>query len=195
MNQMTFFMYIVAVYCMLVGYNGFPANRLLYPRQWAEEQAMHLKAKRFEVADISGLVEELMDMAKNPASAVKNQLVRLLIHLLKHMCNPHHLTSSWNRTIDDARYEIELHLDDQPLLNSTHQGLNSLDEALNWAWNQVIRRRDGQLAYAVYRASSKTIQVKKIPDECPWTVEEVLNEDFFPNLDDYAEILCGPIKN
>ena len=47
-------MYIVAVYCML-DIMVFPVNRLLDPRQWAQEQATHLKAKQFEIADISGL--------------------------------------------------------------------------------------------------------------------------------------------
>ena len=151
-------MYIVAVYCMPVGNNGFPIDRLCHPRQWAEQQARLLRAKHFEAADISGIVEELLDTAENPAGAVKSQLLRLLIHLLKYMLDPNHSASSWNRTIIDAQFEIEYHLENKPSLSSTHQGQNSLDEALNDVWTFIIRHRNSKWPTVMVHSICRTFK-------------------------------------
>ena len=73
----------------------------------AEKQVIYLSVNQFEVADVSNIVEELLDMAKNLVGSVKSQLLCFPIHLLKCMYNLNHSSSSWNRTIIEARREID----------------------------------------------------------------------------------------
>jgi len=50
---------------------------------WADETAKLLRQHRFEEVDLDALVEEVEGLAKRDHKAMRSQLQRLLIHLLK----------------------------------------------------------------------------------------------------------------
>jgi len=68
---------------------------------WADETAKLLRQHRFEEIDLDALVEEVEGLAKQDRKAMRSQLQRLLIHLLKW----HYLPIDVPRTVPLAHRE------------------------------------------------------------------------------------------
>src|SRR5688572_9464667 len=88
---------------------------------WADETAKLLRQHRFEEIDLDALVEEVEGSAKRDRKAMRRQLQRLLIPLLKWHYLPKDLErtrSHWGTTINHARNEIADDLQDSPSLRS-----------------------------------------------------------------------------
>ena len=63
----------------------------LYERDlclWLEQQAALLREGRFGDLDLANLIEEIEAIARKDKKAVKNNLIVLLTHLLKHQFQP-----------------------------------------------------------------------------------------------------------
>ncbi len=63
----------------------------LYERDfclWTEQQAALLREGRFAELDLAKLIDEIEAMARSDKKAVKDKLVVLLTHLLKHQLQP-----------------------------------------------------------------------------------------------------------
>ncbi len=106
-------------------------------------------------------------MAAAERRALKNQLKRLLLHLLKMRDQPDqlHRHGSWRQSIRDARQQIEDLLADSP---GIFQG--KTDQVLAMAYKRA--RVD---------ASEETkLPLKNFSEQCPWSFDEVIREDFFP---------------
>jgi hypothetical protein len=71
---------------------------------------------------------------------------------------------SWLRSIDNARDEIEQRLRRSPSLRS------KLPQFLAWAYPKARRSA----------ARETRLPRDTFPDTCPWTLEQLLNEDFLP---------------
>jgi len=131
---------------------------------WADEQAALLRAGRLADIDIGHIAEEIEDVGKSEQRALASRMAVLLAHLLKWQFQPQWRGSSWQRTIKEQRRAIAAHLRDTP----------SLKQALanpNW-W-------EGVWADAVTQAIKET-GLDHFPDDCPWTVQQVLTMDFYP---------------
>lgn len=131
---------------------------------WIQEQATLIKRGRFQELDIGHLVEEIEDLSKRQRHAVRSQLIRLLFHLLKWRYQPAHRSESWVRSIQDARTEIELILEDSPSLKTYPA------EVLNSAYQKTLRKDP----------ENPAIESIELPLICPWTIEQVLDVDFWP---------------
>ena len=73
---------------------------------WADETAKLLRQHRFAEIDLDALVEEVEGLAKRDRKAMRSQLQRLLIHLLKWHYLPNDLErthNNWGATINHAR--------------------------------------------------------------------------------------------
>jgi hypothetical protein len=134
---------------------------------WIQEQARALRDGRFTELDLEHLAEEIEDLGKSEGKALEAQMVRLLAHLLKWSYQPEKraLGHSWDDSIRDARNLIELALEDNPGLAPRLGEFfeRSYPRAVRWA------SRDTGLAAAVF------------PKDCPWTWEQVIDPEFFPN--------------
>jgi hypothetical protein len=131
---------------------------------WLVDQADALHARRPSSLDWDALAEELEDMAAADKREVRKRLRNLLFHLLKWQYQFARRTSSWRRTINNERDEIDDLLKYSPSL-ITELGL-SFEEMYERA------RRD---ATDVMKGA-----VKAIPDSSPWTLETVRDPDFWP---------------
>jgi len=87
---------------------------------WIEEQVNLLKAKEYKHIDLENLIEEIESMGKSDRRALTSQMIRLLVHLLKFKYQPtmQEDSNSWNRTIREAKSEINLILQDSPSLHN-----------------------------------------------------------------------------
>ncbi len=139
----------------------------LYERDyytWALRQARALKERRIEALDWEHLAEEVEDLGRSEKRAVKSQLVRLLSHLLKWRYQPERRHEGWRVSVENTRDETRDLLADNPGLAPELPGLVSKAYKL--------ARREARANTCLADAS--------FPQLCPWTVEQVLAEDFWP---------------
>jgi Domain of unknown function DUF29 len=143
-----------------------PASKL-YDRDiyaWATENARLLQERRFDELDLTNLIDEVQDMAKSEQRSIFNHLVNLLMHLLKWEYQPAIQSKSWQMSIVNARLAIRRLVRESPSLHATPE-------------------RDLQEAYedAKRFASQETgLAPKAFPVECPFTIGQVLDEDWLP---------------
>ncbi len=83
-------------------------------------------------------VEELIEaLSRSEKRALKSQLVRLMLHIIKWQSQPERRSRSWAASIQDARDEIADIQDETPSLN------NAVIESL-WEKAFVMAKRDAQ---------------------------------------------------
>lgn len=134
---------------------------------WSLEQASLLRAHKFDQIDLEHIIEEIEDMSKSERRALQSFLETLLMHMLKWQFQPVYQGRSWKFTIIEQRKRIKSHLEENPGLKS------KLPELIEKAYG-----------YAVTGAVRETgLAVKVFPQECPWSYEQFMNEDFWPDAD------------
>jgi hypothetical protein len=139
---------------------------------WTQEQAALLEARQFEALDIPNLVEEITSLGKSEQRELVHRLEPLLEHLVKLTIAtarlPHDLQRAgrlWRMTVKTQRVKVAQVLRDNPSLRPTVP--------------QAIAD-----AYAVARleaAAALEIDEDTVPETCPWTPKQVLDEDFWPD--------------
>jgi hypothetical protein len=131
---------------------------------WAITQRELLRQRRFQELDVEYLIDEIEDMGKSERRMIESQLERLLHHLLKWQYQPEHRIGSWSGSIREARKQISKQIERNPSLQDYPQ--------------QVLAD-----AYEIarIRASAETgLKEELFPENSPYSVEEVLEETFFP---------------
>lgn len=132
---------------------------------WTQQQIKLLKAQAWESLDAQNLIEELEDLGRRSRQELRNCLAVLLGHLLKWQFQPQQRGNSWLATVREQRDQITLLLDENPSLKPY------LPEALTIAYKfgLSLAVRETGLPYETF------------PSECPYTLEEVLDETFLPD--------------
>ena len=142
-------------------------QRSLYERDfclWLEQQSELLRERRFDELDLANLVEEIEAMARRDKKAVKNNLVVLLTHLLKHEFQPEQRSSSWRGSIVEHRQRLRDDFEESPSLRS-HAA-----EVFAPAY-----------ADARERASAETgLPIRGFPRSSSYTLEQTLDPKFRP---------------
>jgi Domain of unknown function DUF29 len=132
---------------------------------WTEEQAQLLREKRWSDLDLENLIEEIGSVGASEKSKIKSGLELLMMHLLKWKYQPGRRTRSWDSTILRQRNELEYLLEGSP----------SLRQFLR---EQFPKRYRG----ARLDAEKETgIAFDLFPDECPFSLEEVMDIKFMPD--------------
>ena len=131
---------------------------------WAMEQAALLRTGQLSALDIEHIAEEIEDVGKSEKRELASRMAVLLAHLLKWVHQPGRRGSSWTRTLKEQRKAIAAALRQTPSLKA------SLSDA-DWL--------AGVWADAVTKAVDET-GLDNFPDDCPWSMAQVLAEDFFP---------------
>jgi Domain of unknown function DUF29 len=143
-------------------------KRSLYERDyysWALHQARALKEHRLEDLDWENLSDEVEGLANTERRELRSRLEVLLEHLLKWQFQANRRSRSWKTTVALQRLKIREHLDENPGLKPY------VAEVLAQAYKaarldvsgRFLRRTDPQP-----------------PDSCPWTFEQVTDEQFWP---------------
>jgi hypothetical protein len=133
---------------------------------WANEQARFIRAGRFDLVDIEHIAEEIEDVGKSEKRELESRMAILFCHLLKWQYQTDRRGSSWKKTITVQRREIVKRLNETPSLKGC---LNSSD------WIESAWADGTQMA-----ANEMNIDFDKLPDYCPWSMDEILNADFLP---------------
>ena len=132
---------------------------------WTQEQAALLKAGRLAELDIDNLLEEVETMGRSEKRELDSRLTVLLLHMLKWQYQPIRRGRSWQLTIEGQRINFSETLYENPSLKP------QLDTILKKAY-----------AKAIIKASQETALDKKtFPGHCPWTLTQILDDNFYPN--------------
>lgn len=133
---------------------------------WAVNTALLLREGRMSEIDIDSLIEEMDDMASSEKRQLVNRLSVLIAHLLKWQFQPAMRGHSWIYTIKEQRLQAKDIYIDNPSLK------NKLSEILVRAYSS-----------AIYKAARDTgFEVKIFPKVCPYTFEQIMDEDFYPEI-------------
>lgn len=152
-------------------------SKQIYDRDllvWIECTIEQLKNREFESLDIEHLIEELVDLGKSEKNALRSNLMVLLGHLLKLKVQhdvPDSMKESWYNSVIEHRQRVLNNLADTPSLHSF------LAEAVEKAYQdgRKLAIKQGKLA----RFGIKIPEEKEYPLICPFSLEQILDEDFY----------------
>jgi Domain of unknown function DUF29 len=136
---------------------------------WLIDQAAALRARDYESLDWDHLAEELEIMAAQERRQMKERLITLQEHLLKLKFEPAEVQrhNSWRNTIEETRERIADIIEDSP---GVFRGER----------DEVLAETYGRARKAAVRSSG--LPLSTFPEECPWTYEQMMDEEFFPGL-------------
>ncbi len=131
---------------------------------WIQETVKLLKEKKFKELDLENLIEELDDLGSEKKHKVESFLQQIIRHLLllqywesEHDRNYRH----WRAEIFSFRTQIN-----ERMTTNFH---NYLSQNLT----------------KIYKKARKYVTEKSglnnLPQQCPYTLEQLLDEDWFPN--------------
>jgi hypothetical protein len=132
---------------------------------WLITNSQLIKEKRFSEIDVENIVEELESMGKSEKRELMSRLAVLLAHLLKWSYQPEQRSNSWKYTIEEQRRAVEEVLEDSPSLKY------QLDQKFNDAYSKAILIAARETGFAK----------AKFPQDCPFTWEQAINDNFWPN--------------
>ncbi|MDF1581792.1 MAG: DUF29 domain-containing protein [Methyloprofundus sp.] len=138
---------------------------------WTQQQVHLLKDDKLDEIDVAALIEALESMGAREKRELLSHLEGLLMHLLKWQYQPERQGKSWEFTIQEQRDRIRDHLSENPSLSNP----DSLAQGLIKAYNYAVRK-------AVYDTGFK---VSHFPKECPYSFEQILDMDYYPNEDNH----------
>lgn len=131
---------------------------------WSAEQAARLRAGKFDRLDLGNVAEEIESLGRSDKTEIQSRLTVILTDLLKWELQPGARSPSWASSIITNRDKIALLIEDSPSLRSYPP--------------QVFER-----AYrnAPRLAETETeLPMIAFPRTCPYDVDDVLNQDFWP---------------
>lgn len=132
---------------------------------WALHTAKLLREKRMNEIDFDNIIEEIEALGRSEKYELMNRLSLIISHLLKWQFQPTLRGHSWVYTIREQRKQVKYHLEDNPSLK------NKLEETLIKAYNLAIDKA----------ARETSLSAKNFPIECPYSLEQIIGEEFYPD--------------
>ncbi len=130
---------------------------------WLEETVKLLKENRLNELDLENLIEELESLARRDKLAMASLLQQIIRHLLLLQYWDDELERNyrhWKSEVTSFRIQIKDHM--------TRNFYNYLNDNL----------------LSIYQKSRKYVIDKSgldtFPEQCPYTLEQLLDEDWFP---------------
>jgi formate dehydrogenase maturation protein FdhE len=131
--------------------------------EWTRWNAELLRSGRASEADLEHIAEEIEDMGKRERRSLLHHSTRLIEHLLKWEYQPER-GASWQRTIVVQRQDIVELLEENPSFRAI------LAKLVEKAYRNAVTI----VAKVIKRSQTE------FPAECPYTIEQLLNQDFLP---------------
>ena len=144
-----------------------PRNAPVYQEDfvaWLEDQAQHARRREIESLDLENIAEELEGMARSDRREIRNRLIVLLVHLLKHRFQPRRRSRGWRATIAEQRQRIASVIDDSPSLQLFPASI--IDRCYADARSQA--------------ALETGLTEAAFPQSCPFSLEQLLDPTWLP---------------
>lgn len=131
---------------------------------WRKQTALLLRQGKLAEIDINHIAEEFDAMGGSLKREFMSRLVILIAHLLKWKFQPQYRGKSWKCTITEQREEIIALVEENPSLKYEIEKkfLHAYKRALNLAVGET------------------KLDEKVFPQTCPFTLDQCLDETFFP---------------
>ena len=138
---------------------------------WLMEQARFVREGRWSAVDRDNLAEEIESLGKSFANELRSRYGTLVMHLLKWQFQPDQRSNSWMGTVRRERIAIAKHLRDNPGLKPRREELlaDSYDVAVQGA------------------VAETNLAPDRFPTTCPYTLDEVMDPEFWPGGADLSE--------
>jgi hypothetical protein len=131
---------------------------------WTQEQARLLRERRWADLDLENLIDEVASVGRSDKREIESRLEVLIAHLLKWKLQPGGRGNSWRNTISEQRRRLAMIVEDSPSLGSFLRK------------ETIESYRSGHL-----KAADETgIAFGLFPEQSPFTSEQVLDPEFFP---------------
>jgi hypothetical protein len=131
---------------------------------WAQCQIDLIRERQFAQLDIPNLLDELEYLVSSRKNQLQSRLRVLISHLLKWQFQPHLRSSSWVKTINTQRRDIEQLIEENP----------SFKRLVASAAEIQFRKAVGDTVRETNLARST------FPASLPYAEEQLLDLDFFP---------------
>lgn len=131
---------------------------------WATHTAELLRNKKMNEVDFENIIEEMEALGRSEQDELESRLTVLIAHLLKWQYQPTMRGHSWKYSIIEQRKKSKIRLKKSPRLKS------KLDEILIDAYDvatSVAARETG-------------LDAKVFPQTCPYSFEEIMSDEFYP---------------
>jgi Domain of unknown function DUF29 len=141
---------------------------------WLQQTIVSLENQDFSRLDINNLIEELRELGKGDKNALESNLMILLGHLLKLIIQkdaPETMKISWYNSVIEHRKRVKKQLNKTPSLKSYLPSV--LQES--YLDGRDIAIKEGKRASFGVRMPDES----EYPDNCPFTIEEILDDDFY----------------
>ena len=129
---------------------------------WVQEQVALLRAGRVDALDLENIAEELSDVGLSEYYRLQSAIEIVLLHMLKWDHQSERRTRSWALSIAEHRERARIQQRKSPGLES------SLGEI----------RSDAYRLARLGAARQMKRPLKSLPDECPYTWDEILTRPF-----------------
>lgn len=128
---------------------------------WADRTAELLRARKFAEIDWESVVEEVESLGRSERAAVRSELRRMLVHLIKQRVQPERDGASWQVSVASARMEIRNDIRDSPSLR------RHLEDSLCVIYSDAEEEALVQMS----------LQTADLPGDCPWTVAQLFDAE------------------
>lgn len=133
--------------------------------RWCAEQGALLRAGRLDALDRENLAEEIESLGRSDKREIESRLKVLLANLLKWKFQPEGRKGGWSATIREQRGRIAKTLKESPSLRGYPA--------------EVLSE---EYSYGRAEAAADTgLPEETFPADCPFTVEQVHDPDWFPD--------------
>jgi hypothetical protein len=142
-------------------------NADLYDRdffEWTVIQARALREERPAGLDWSNLAEEIESLGRSDKRSIASNLNVIIAHLLKWQYQPQKRKAGWKASIAEHRARLRGLIKESPSLRSYPA--------------EVL---PDEYPLARLKAIDETeLPESALPEECPFTIEQILDPDFWP---------------
>lgn len=132
---------------------------------WAEQQVMLLRTGQLSQLDIDNIAEEIAEVGKSEKREIASRLAVLTMHLLKWHFQADHRGASCRKTIKLQRNRLARRIARTPSLKTLLEDPQWLDDL----WDEAM-------LHAIKEAG-----LHDLPESCPWSVDQMLAQDFLPD--------------
>ena len=137
---------------------------------WVEQTVELLRLHHWDTLDLEHLIEEVLDLGKSQQRALQSALRLVLSHLLKWKYQPERRSHSWQVTITHERLNIDELLQESPSLHRFLNDAEWINTTFQRAWREAM--------------VETSLSEEKFAIVCPFSVDEILDLDFYPSADE-----------
>ncbi len=144
---------------------------------WSVEQARLLRAGLFHLLDVEHIADEIEDVGKSEGRELASRLAVLLAHRLKWEFQPARRSRSWENTIREQRKKVIRRLTRTPSLCPELESVDWIEDV----WGDALTAA----------ASETGLDIADFPGTCPWSLADVVFEDW---MLDAPALASGSLK-